>query len=84
MQLRKIHRIVGIIYAPFFLITAITGIILLWRKAGVYGKGTKGVLQGMHNWEIVSSYIGVILAIGLIWMSITGIIIFIKLCKKKS
>ncbi|MGR3176621.1 MAG: hypothetical protein ACUZ8E_01025 [Candidatus Anammoxibacter sp.] len=84
MQLRKVHRIIGIIYAPFFLITAITGIILLWRKAGFYEKGTKGVLLGIHNWERVSSYIGVILATGLIWMSITGIIIFIKHCKKRS
>ncbi|MGR3221275.1 MAG: hypothetical protein ACUZ8H_15880 [Candidatus Anammoxibacter sp.] len=84
MQLRKIHRIIGIIYAPFFLITAITGMILLLRKVGLYGKGTKDFLLGMHNWEAVSSYVGVTLAIGLIWMSITGIIIFIKHCKRKS
>lgn len=82
MKTRNIHRLIGLIFAPFFLITAITGIILLWRKAGIYEKSTKGILLGMHNWEIASSYIGVILAIGLLFMTISGLIMIIKTRKK--
>lgn len=78
MFIRKYHRLTGLVFAIFFLITACTGMILLWRKAGIYDKGIKEFLLGMHNWEMVSPYIGVILGGGLLFMSITGIIMFIK------
>ncbi|MCQ4574880.1 MAG: PepSY domain-containing protein [Candidatus Brocadiales bacterium] len=48
-MLRKLHRIVAIVFTPFLLITPITGIILLFRKTGLYGDETKNLLQGMHN-----------------------------------
>ena len=78
MRLRKVHRIIGICFSPFFIITAITAICLLWRKAGLYEKETKDFFIGLHNWEIATSYVGVILAIGLLFISITGIIMAIR------
>ncbi len=78
MGIRKIHSLIGLIFAPFFIITSLTGIVLLWRKAGVYEKETKNFLLGMHNWEIASSYIGVILAFSLLFMTISGLVIFFK------
>ena len=51
MQLRTFHRLVGAIFAPFFILTAVTGIILLWRKDDLYSASTKGTLLGLHNWE---------------------------------
>ena len=78
MRIRKIHRLIGLIFAPFSIITSLTGIVLLWRKAGIYEKETKNFLLGMHNWEIVSSYIGVILAFSLLFMTISGLVIFFK------
>ncbi|MCB7128796.1 MAG: hypothetical protein J3T61_04590 [Candidatus Brocadiales bacterium] len=48
-MLRKLNRIVAIVFTPFLLITPITGIILLFRKTGLYGDETKNLLQGMHN-----------------------------------
>ncbi len=78
MRLRRVHRIIGLCFSPFFIITVITGICLLWRKAGVYGKGTKDLFIGVHNWEIVTSYVGVILAMGLLFMAISGIIMAFK------
>ncbi len=83
MGIRKIHRLMGLIFAPFFLITSLTGIILLWRKAGIYEKGTKNFLLGMHNWEIASSYIGVILACSLLFMTISGLIMFFKTRRRR-
>ncbi len=83
MNIRKYHRLIALIFSPFFLITSFTGIILLWRKAGIYEKGTKNFLLGMHNWEGASSYIGVILACGLLFMTITGLIMLIKTRRRK-
>ena len=84
MSIRKLHRAVGLACAPFFLITAFTGIALLWRKDEVYGADTKGVLLGLHNWEIAAKYIGVILAAGLICMTVTGLLMLIRQTKRTS
>ena len=54
VNIRKLHSVVGLACAPFFLITSYTGIVLLWRKDEVYGSDTKGVLIGLHNWEIAA------------------------------
>jgi uncharacterized iron-regulated membrane protein len=83
MNIRKLHRYIGLIFAPFFLLTSFTGIALLWRKAEVYAPNTKDLFIGLHNWEIVAKYSGVILALGLIFMVVTGIIIIIQLSRRK-
>jgi len=83
MNTRKFHRFVGLVLAPFFLITAVTGIALLWRKAEIYGKETKDLLIGFHNWEIAAKYIGVILAIGLIIMALTGLSMIVRFYRRK-
>ncbi len=72
MNVRKLHRSIGLVFSPFFLLTALTGIALLWRKSDLYGYETKGLLLGLHNWEIAVQYIGVILAGALIFMNVTG------------
>ena len=84
MNVRKFHRWVGVAFAPFFLITAITGIILLWRDDEVYDEKTKDFLIGLHNWEIAAKYIGITLAIGLIFMTLTGLKMFFRPDRKKS
>lgn len=78
MNIRKIHRTVGLVFSPFFLLTAITGIALLWRKAEVYGSDVKGLLIGLHNWELAAKYVGVILAAGLIYMAVTGLLMILS------
>jgi uncharacterized iron-regulated membrane protein len=83
MNIRKFHRTVGCIFAPFFLMTATTGIILLWRKAGLYSKETTGLLLGLHNWELVAKYIGVILAFSLITMASTGLSMLLQQWNRK-
>jgi uncharacterized iron-regulated membrane protein len=83
MNVRQLHGIVGLIFAPFFILTAATGIVLLWRKAGIYGKETKDLLLGIHNWEIGAGYIGIILALGLSCMAVTGLIILIQTQRRK-
>ena len=83
MKIRKLHRVIGLVFSPFFLITAITGAALLWRKAEVYGQDTKGFLIGLHNWEIGAKYIGIILVAGLIGMTLTGMAMLIQSTRRK-
>ena len=70
---RSLHRTVGILFVPFFLLTALTGIVLLFRKSGWYGQNVKKVTLGLHNWEIARQHIGIILSAALTFMGITGI-----------
>jgi len=83
MKLRKFHKTVGLFFAPFFLLTSLTGILLLWRKDDVYGKEVKDLLIGLHNWEIGMKYIGVILALGLILVTITGLMLALESYRKQ-
>lgn len=83
MILRKLHRLTGVLFAGFFLLTACTGIALLFRKNDIYGKETKELLIGLHNWEIVVNYIGIFLSLALIFMSVTGLMIAYRSRRRK-
>lgn len=76
MKLRKLHRKVAIFLSPFFLLSAVTGAFLLFRKAGVYGKEVKHFLVSIHTWEIVMPYIGFIMVFGLLFVTISGVILY--------
>jgi len=79
MLLRKMHRAVGVLSAPFLLLTAVAGALLLLRRTGLYGFGARDVILGLHNWEIIAGYIGVVLALALAFMAVTGFLIFLKM-----
>ncbi len=83
MFIRKFHRILGLCFAPFFLITAVTGALLLWRKAGIYDVRIVRNLLGWHNWEGLYSYIGVALAAALTLMVLTGAGMWIQIISRK-
>ena len=83
MRLRTFHKTVGLISAPFFLITAVTGGLLLWRKAGIFSSEAKEGMLGWHNWEGLAPYIGVVLALLLVTMTLTGLIIAAKSFMRK-
>jgi len=76
MKIRKLHRITAITFAPFFILFALSGIALLFRKADVYSKDIKSLLVSIHTWEAIAPYIGIIGGLGLLTVVITGIIIF--------
>lgn len=82
MNLRKFHRSVAITFSPFFLLSSLTGISLLFRNDEIYSKETKSLLIGLHNWEYGAKYIGAILGIGLIAVTISGIVLFIRTRKR--
>jgi uncharacterized iron-regulated membrane protein len=78
MKLRKIHRLVAITLSPFLLLLAVTGCLLFFRKAGIYSKEIKELFVSIHTWEIVLPYIGLVFGIGLLFIVISGIILFFK------
>lgn len=80
-MIRTAHRSIGILFAPFFLLTAVTGIVLLFRKSGWYGQSVKKVTLGLHNWEIAREHIGAILAAALVFMGATGLLLFRETAK---
>jgi len=76
MKIRKFHRTCAIIFSPLFLFAAISGAILLFRKANMYSKDTKELLVSLHTWEVLAPYVGLVTAFGLTAVTITGIILF--------
>ena len=83
MRLRQVHRWVGMTFAPFFLLTATAGMLLLWRRTHLYADDTKGLLLGLHNWEIVADYVGVLLAGALCFMTVSGCMIAIGMKRRR-
>ena len=75
-MIRSLHRGIGILFVPFFLLTAVTGVVLLFRKSGWYGQSVKKTTLGLHNWEILREHIGIILSAALMIMGTTGILLF--------
>lgn len=76
MKLRKLHRMVAIVMAPFLLLLALTGSSLFFRKAGLYEKEIKEFLVSLHTWEIVAPYVGLFVGLGLFFLVISGTILF--------
>jgi uncharacterized iron-regulated membrane protein len=77
----KYHKKIGVIFAPFFLLSSFTAVLLLFRKDDLYSKDVKNLLLGLHNWEYGAKYIGMILAFALMYMSASGLYLYYK--KKK-
>lgn len=78
VTLLKWHKKVGVIFAPFFILTSCTAVILLFRKDDLYSKEVKNFVLGIHNWEYGAKYIGMIMAFALIYMSLSGLFLYFK------
>lgn len=78
MSLRKLHIKVGVIMAPFLILASISGIFLLFRKTELYSKDTKSFLIQIHTWELIAPYIGIVLGLGLLFLSVSGLYMYFK------
>lgn len=74
MTLRELHITLGRIFAPFFVLAGLTALPLFFRDNGFYPKSIKYLLISIHNWEIALNYSGLLLALALFLMSLTGIL----------
>ncbi|MGC8734697.1 MAG: hypothetical protein ACP5RD_06640 [bacterium] len=81
--IRTIHRWVGFIFAMFFIISAITGFILVFRKN--IPENIEDFIFNIHTYEILGifKYFALIVALALFGLSISGIILFIDVQLKK-
>ena len=78
MNIRLFHRRLALALSPFLILTSLTGIALLFRKDEIYGKSVKKLLIGLHNWEIVTNYVGAILGVAVLCLTISGLMIHFK------
>ncbi len=76
MKVRRFHRMCAISFSPLFLFSAASGGLLLFRKAGLYDKEIKELAVSLHTWEILAPYVGLLLALGLLAVTISGMILF--------
>ena len=81
--IRTIHRWVGFTFAIFFIITAITGFILVFRKN--IPENIEDIIFNIHTYEVlgVFKYFALFVALALLGLSISGIILFINIYWKK-
>ncbi|MFZ2957171.1 MAG: hypothetical protein WA705_09795 [Candidatus Ozemobacteraceae bacterium] len=74
-MIRTFHKTIGLVFAPFYLTTALSGSILLFRKTGWISPDVKKKLVGVHNWEILKNYLGLILGAALTLSVFTGFVL---------
>ncbi|MBM3314610.1 hypothetical protein FJY71_02030 [candidate division WOR-3 bacterium] len=67
--LRRLHLYAGAVLAPFLLLQAITGFVL---RLGKYGP------VRLHNWQVVSRHIAYVLAVGLAFMAVSGVVLYLN------
>lgn len=81
--IRTIHRWVGFTFTIFFIITAITGFILVFRKN--IPDDIERIIFNIHTFEVlgVFKYFALFVALALLGLSISGIILFINIYWKK-
>jgi uncharacterized membrane protein len=81
--IRTIHRWVGFTFAIFFIITAITGLILVFRKN--IPENIEDTIYNIHTYEVlgVFKYFALFVALALLGLSISWIILFINIYWKK-
>jgi uncharacterized iron-regulated membrane protein len=81
--IRTIHKWVGFTFAIFFIITAITGLILVFRKN--IPENIEDTIYNIHTYEVlgVFKYFALFVALALLGLSISGIILFINIYWKK-
>ncbi|MCS7165476.1 MAG: hypothetical protein RMJ51_04295 [Candidatus Calescibacterium sp.] len=80
--IRTLHAWLGFIFSVFFITTAISGIVLVFREE--IPKDVKDLFFTIHTYEWgVLKYWAIIVGIILIGLSISGIILFIELQYKK-
>ena len=81
MRLRLVHRVLGLIAAPVMIVTAICGILLLYRKTGLYERAGefRQTVVYLHNYEIIAPYVGTLAALLMIAMACTGLALMLQL-----
>jgi hypothetical protein len=67
------------------IITALAGLILLYRKAGLYERNGefREAVQNLHNYELLAPYVGTVAAALMVAVAITGVAVFCQIHLRK-
>jgi uncharacterized iron-regulated membrane protein len=78
MTLRSVHRVIGLATAPLMIITAVAGLILLYRKTGIYERGGefRSAMQRLHNYELFAPYVGTVASVLMVAVAVTGVALY--------
>jgi uncharacterized iron-regulated membrane protein len=73
MSLRRLHGICGLIVGPLLAVTALGGGLLAAAdEAGFGGYRFRRFLKHLHNYEVLTLWLGVAVAGGLLFMAVSG------------
>ncbi len=89
--LRKLHRSVGIVVAPFMIVQAVSGLMLgfgLFRRPGA-GSVRPGSLDDiLVTIHFKAGQLGdiyhILLGVGIAWMALTGWLIYLRVKRRKA
>ena len=78
--MRKCHRALGLCLSPAFALWAVCGGLLLLRKTGLYERrgGFRDAIQHLHDLEIIAPYVGLVPAVGLLIVVVTGWLLWVQ------
>jgi uncharacterized iron-regulated membrane protein len=82
---RQWHGLIGLLSAPFVLITAICGGLLLLRKIGLYERQGpfRNMIQRLHSYELLLPYVGLIAAVLMILAAATGLALYSQVHRRR-
>lgn len=81
-QLRSWHRKSGVAVIIFVMLQALTGIVLTVED--IFGFYLGGIVHDLHMWFGTAGHIHRLIAgIGMLWMSLTGLVILMKMRARK-
>lgn len=75
---RKLHLYVGIVLALFLLIQAVTGFLLRLRISGPVAHLVHTWLKYARSGQGIGLVVGLVLAVGLAWLAISGAMLFVN------
>ena len=78
MLLRKLHLYVGIVLALFLLVQAVTGFLLRLRLSGPVSHLVHTWLKYAQSGQGIGLFVGLVLAVGLAWLAISGVMLFVN------
>lgn len=81
---RKWHGWIGLVSAPFMLVTAACGGLLLLRKSGLYERrgAFRDAIQALHSYEILLPYVGLVAVVLMIATAVTGVVVVLQMHRR--
>jgi uncharacterized iron-regulated membrane protein len=82
---RRWHGLIGLASAPFTLITAVCGGLLLIRKIGLYERrgAFRDTIQQLHSYEILLPYVGLVTVMLMILTAVTGVVLYCQTHRRR-